>query len=162
MATKLRLLSNKWIRGNIGKKHFGVVLNLGCGNDDDKKRGIYSNYFTCDKLIKIDTAIRYKAVNCVAVAEYLPLKSKCIDFLFMNWVFYKTDMGKCLDELKRVLKKGSRVLITYSDVEGYPIYKQAKFIRCVLENEFDINSFFELDYVLAGTKRRAEGIYGTF
>lgn len=155
MPTELRKKTNRWIRQTIGGLHFGIVLNLGCGSDSDKEGSTYSQYFTYDKLIKIDNNPKYK-VNHIANAENMPIDSNSIDFLFMNWVIYKTDMLRTIQEMKRVLKKEAKALISYAD----PSKNRVDEIRRALEEAFIPISAFTLDYCFKEIERRAEVIYG--
>jgi SAM-dependent methyltransferase len=155
MPTELRSKTNQWIRSIIGNKHFGTVLNLGCGSDSDKEGREYSQYFHYDSLIKIDKSPKFE-VDYVASAEKLPISDNSIDFLFMNWVIYKTNIPQALREIERVLRSNAKVLISYAD----PSTVKVKEIAQMLKEVIVPIEHFALDYIYKGIDRRAEIIYG--
>lgn len=157
MATILRKTTNVWLQEILKHKCLGIVLNLGCGNDSDKQGSHYSNYFKSDRVIKIDKDKNYPNLDYIAPASKLPLRGCSIDFLFMNWMFYKTEMHKVVEEIKRVLKPGAYAIISYADESSEKI----DVIRNLLRKYFIVENSFNMIYHSDGKRMEAEIIYGT-
>lgn len=111
--TTQRLTTNAWIRAMLRGRRFKVALNLGCGTDGDMEGGRYSDQLPAERVIKIDPG-DLPGLDYRASAEDLPLADGSVDFLFCNWVIYKTDMPQALRELDRVLAPGARAIFSYN------------------------------------------------
>ena len=157
----LRQDSNQWIRDVLAGQHFGRVLNLGCGSDRDQEGGQYSvDYFGSNEVVLCDSdqevATRNPSV-VIARSEDLPFESNSFDFVFANWMIYKTDVLLSLREIVRVLKPGGRVLLSYG-------IRDLELVRTITESAktlFDVEANFSMYYAAGGALRRAEIVYGS-
>ena len=147
---------NKWIRDILSNKKYDKVLNLGCGTDNDKENGIYSEYINADKIIKADI-LDVPGLDYVASAENLPFEDNTFDLIFANWVIYKTDLPKSLAEINRVLRPGGDVLLTYGNTD--PNFITA--ITSTMRSMFTVSDYFSYDYAAKRKLRRAEGVFGS-
>ena len=160
MATRLRKESNKWMRKLLKDKHFGVVIDIGCGEGIDKEGNFYSDYFKWDKMmINIDIK-KSPMVNMVASAENIPLASNSVDFIFSNWMLYflsKEGRIKAVSEMKRVLKPKGKILISSWALD----IKELKSMMDLF-NDFQILDTWKLDCEQSLDLRlgKAEMIYG--
>jgi len=153
----LRIESNAWLRGLLRGKHFGRVLNLGCGSDKDFEGDVYSNYFGADEVVRVDILDRHGVADVVVSSEDLPFPDNSFDFVFANWMIYKTDVLRSLEEIVRVLRPGGKVLLSYS-VKDMGFVKN---ITATIKSLFDVESEFGFDNVVKRSHRRAEAVYGT-
>jgi len=155
-ATRLRAPSNKWLRNILSNRTFGRVLNLGCGTDKDQEGGYYSQYFKSNKVICMDLIDR-PVVDVVGSSEEMPFESDTFDFVFANWMIYKTDVQRTLQEIVRVLRPGGKIMLSY----GMPDSGMVRAITFTVSSLFDIESHFEYEYVAKKQLRRAEAVFGT-
>ncbi len=103
--------NKKLVKGYNGP---GLVLDNGCGV------GILANFIDKKKLIGCDISLNMllnakkrmdKLVN--SDSEQLPFKDDCFDFMVVNSLLHHLDNEEnALAEMKRIMKKGSRVIIS--------------------------------------------------
>ncbi|MEK6832866.1 MAG: FkbM family methyltransferase [Nanoarchaeota archaeon] len=155
-SSELRTKTNKWYRKNLNNFNFNNVLNAGCGSDEDFEGGTYSkDYFSYKKLIKLDIDNTSKA-DIISSIEKTPFNDNQFDFIFSNWVIYKTDYKKSIDEFYRILQPNGYVCISYS----LPDFNEVKNIRNSLLNKFNLFNLYELEYNHQSLDRKAEIFLG--
>ena len=117
-ATMIRVQSNKWIKNQLATygSTYKTVLNLGCGNDDDKEGGAYSKYFKAQSIVCSDIK-KTRATTEIFPAERIPYPDGAFNFVFCNWVIYKTDWYGAIKEIERVLAESGRFIISYANSE---------------------------------------------
>jgi SAM-dependent methyltransferase len=150
---------NKWLRRILKGRCFDTVLDLGCGMDSDHEGGRYSEYYSCKRMIRVDARPTVPNLDYVAKAENLPLPDESVDFVFMHWVFYLTDMPRAISEVRRVLKRGGHAMVSY--VSTSPDRVAA--IRAIITQVFEIEELFRSvldERFWGGPLRRAEAMFG--
>ena len=113
MPTDLRMKSNRWLRQVVCDKTFDTVLNVGCGADDDFEGGKYSEWFDCRDMIQVDVE-SFPNLTHQAESECLPLPDQSVDCIFANWMIYKTDVLRTLEEFHRVAKPDATVIVSFA------------------------------------------------
>lgn len=159
MTTRLRKSFNGWLLGLVCGQHFGRVLNLGCGLDLDQEGRTYSSYFDCDEIVKVDdNSVEQGQVGFTAKAECLPFEDNSFDFVFCNWAFYYMDRNRAFSEIKRVLKSGGRLFVTYWFEDETLVYEARK----LFDFQWTQTSFATLrcDRTLDNRVGVAEAFYG--
>ena len=149
--------NNKQLALLLKEKHFGKVLNLGCGADVDKYGKSYSkDYINANEIINCDL-VGGPEVDIVASSEKMPFEDNSFDFVFCNVMIFRTDIIKTLKEIVRVLKSSGNVMLSYAS----PGTEKVKTITTVIKKFFDIQHEYSLTYVIARAVRLFTQVYGT-
>ncbi len=120
-------------------KEKNVILDIGCGNGRvyqlfEKKQGVeYSGIDISKKLLTIAQKRIPNSRFYHADMRFLPLASDSVDLIYCIAAFHHLptvkDRLKALREMKRVLKKGGRILMTnwnIYDLRKYEKYETTK------------------------------------
>jgi SAM-dependent methyltransferase len=153
---RLRRRSNAFLRALFKEKEFGLVLNLGCGTDSDFEGGHYSAYIRATRVFRVDVNPHLPNLDAVAGAEHLPYATDYFDLVFMNWAFHHTNMDRSWPEIKRVLKPGGAVLISFSGEQHDDLFS----IRNRVAPDIEIMRSMESDYRVYGEVRHGMVLFG--
>jgi SAM-dependent methyltransferase len=153
---RLRRRSNAFLQALFKEKEFGLVLNLGCGTDSDLEGGRYSDYIRAKRVFRVDVSPDLPNLDAVAGAENLPYPADYFDLVFMNWAFHHTDMDRSWPEIKRVLKPGGALLISFGGVQRDDVLR----IRERLAGDLEITQSMESDYRVTGETRYGVSLFG--
>ena len=98
------------------EKASGSVLDLGCGSGRNMIPGNYSIY-GLDFSYEMLRHARERTHSSLARADlrFLPFRTRSFDFVVFSAALHHVasrDAGKCLLEMKRVMKPGARAMIT--------------------------------------------------
>ena len=127
----------------------GKIVDIGCGTGEFAKLFPEKNsIFGIDITAKMLTKSANKMPNASFIradAQHLPLKDSSLDFVSMiGLTEYFKDQSKPLLEVKRVLKKQGRSIISFSKPSILHLPRRFWNIKFYTKNKAEINELFEL------------------
>jgi len=134
----------------LGRGLDGKLLDVGCGNQQ------YRKFLRCDQYFGIDSSVE-KRPTVVADVTQIPFQDRAFDSALCTEVLeHLPEPGRCLDEIRRVVKPGGMVLFTvpmtvHTHSEPYDFYRYTEYgLRYLLDKHgFEIVTLRRLGGVVS-------------
>jgi len=148
----------KEVRAEMAKKYLGnfsgkVILEIGCASGDYTK--VLAEKFKNNKILATDISggqieIARSDIKNINVefkiddSENMSLEDDSIDCIIANSILHHVDVGKCLKECKRVLKKGGQIFFTEPNMLNPQVFieKNVGFIKKIAGHSPDELAFY--------------------